>query len=181
MHSIKSGQGNECGGKKRTQLIDFDVDGTLRRTLSGAPFPQHADDIQILPGRREKLQERVDAGCQLFLVSNQGGIAAGMVGHEVVQAELTRTCELPGVPIAETVYCPHPANPAGCFCRKPMPRFGVYLMLRHQVSRDETAMVGDMESDAEFAEGLGIRFHHADEFFSAVPGVDSHPPGVNTP
>jgi HAD superfamily hydrolase (TIGR01662 family) len=143
----------------------LDVDGTIRSTLSGEHYPRHVDDIKILPGRQETLSQWIDQGYELFFVSNQGGIAAGFVDHQTVQDAMMRTAEMVGVPITEIVYCPHPSKPVGCYCRKPMPGLGVYLIERHQLSREHLVMVGDMASDAEFAAGLGIQFHDAAAFF----------------
>ena len=88
-----------------------------------------------------------------------------MVTHEAVQAAMYRTIELLDLPITEITYCSHPTRPVGCFCRKPLPGLGVYLMERHQLDPDECIMVGDMDSDREFAAGLGIRFQWANDFF----------------
>lgn len=84
-----------------------------------------------------------------------------------VEAALLRTAELLGLPVAEVAYCPHPAFPLGCYCRKPMPGLGVYLMRKHRLSREQTIMVGDMTSDADFAAGLGVRYIDAESFFAA--------------
>lgn len=144
----------------------LDVDGTLRRTLSGEFYPRDPQDQEILPQRREVLERWIEAGYRLFFISNQGGIAAGQVSHDAVQAGLYRTAELLGIPVTEIVYCPHPAKPVGCFCRKPMPGLGVYLMQRHQLAREHLVMVGDMETDAQCAAALGARYFDAKEFFS---------------
>ncbi|MDA1016503.1 MAG: HAD-IIIA family hydrolase [Planctomycetota bacterium] len=144
----------------------LDVDGTLRTTISGEIYPRHPDDVALLPGRREILSSWVKAGYRLFFISNQSGVASRRVAHEAVQAAMFRTAELLQVPITEIAYCPHPSRPVGCFCRKPMPGLGVYLMQRHRLSPEHLIMVGDMESDALFARGLNIQFCHADEFFS---------------
>lgn len=151
----------------------LDVDGTLRITKSGEVYPRHADDVEVLPGRTTVLQRWIEAGYQLFFVSNQSGIASGRVTHEAVQAAMFRTAELLQVPITEMVYCTHPFKPVGCFCRKPMPGLGVYLMQRHLLSREHAVMVGDRDSDSQFAANLGIRFVDSNEFFSS----GSLPPG----
>ena len=148
------------------KALFLDVDGTIRRTLSGEHYPRHPGDVEILPHRREVLQKWIDDGFELFFVSNQGGVAAGFVSHEAVQSALLRTAELLGLPVTETVYCPHPSRPIGCFCRKPMPGLGVYLMQRHQLSQSELIMVGDQATDAEFAESLGIQYSDCNEFFA---------------
>ena len=144
----------------------LDVDGTLRKTRSGEIFPRDPDDVELLPGRRERLQRFVDEGYKLFFVSNQSGVASGTVTGEAVEAAFARTIELLGLPVAEVMYCPHPAFPVGCFCRKPLPGLGVSLLQRHQLARDRTIMVGDMDSDRDFARALGVRYVDAAEFFA---------------
>ncbi|HBP23062.1 MAG TPA: oxidoreductase [Planctomycetes bacterium] len=144
----------------------LDVDGTLRATRSGAPYPTHPSDVELLPGRRERLTQWIEQGYRLFLVSNQSGISSGKVTPSVVEACMWRTVQLLGLPITEIRYCPHPAFPAACYCRKPMPGFGVDLIRRYALSRSSLLMVGDLESDAAFAKNVGARFEWATEFFA---------------
>jgi histidinol-phosphate phosphatase family protein len=143
----------------------LDVDGTLRTTRSGEIYPRQPDDVQLLPGRRETLQRWVEVGYRLFFVSNQSGVASGQVSREAVDACFQRTVELLGLPVAEIAVCPHPAFPAGCFCRKPLPGLGIYLKQRHNLAGEHLAMVGDMDSDAQFAAALGATYHSAEDFF----------------
>lgn len=143
----------------------LDVDGTLRRTRSGELFPRDPDDVELLPGRRERLQRFVDEGYALFFVSNQSGIASGTVTREAVEAAFARTIALLGLPVAEVMYCPHPAFPVGCFCRKPLPGLGIALIQRHKLAREHVIMVGDMDSDHDFARALGVRYVDAAQFF----------------
>lgn len=143
----------------------LDVDGTLRKTLSGEVYPRFADDVVLMPNRTAVCQEWAEAGYQLFFVSNQSGIAAGRVSHEAVQAAMMKTAELLQAPVTEIVYCSHPARPVGCFCRKPYPGLGVYLAERHQLAYDEIVMVGDRESDSDFARSLGVTYFDEGQFF----------------
>ncbi len=149
----------------RRRALFLDVDGTLRTSRAGEKYPLGPDDVAILPGRAEVLAAWHAAGWQLFFVSNQSGVASGKVSAEAVTAAFARTAELLGVPIVETTFCPHPAFPVGCFCRKPMPGLGVWLLDRHGLRPEDVVMVGDLGSDAAFAEGLGLRFVPADAFF----------------
>ncbi len=143
----------------------LDVDGTLRKTLSGERFPRSPDDLELLPGRREALQRWLDDGYSLFFVSNQSGIASETVTREAVDAAFARTIELLGLPVREVAYCPHPAFPVGCFCRKPLPGLGVSLVRRHRLSREHLVMVGDLSTDEEFARAIGARYVTAAELF----------------
>ncbi len=143
----------------------LDVDGTLRRTKSGENFPRDPEDIEILPGRREVLERWIAQGYQLFFVSNQSGVASETVSREAVEACFARTIALLGLPVAEVAYCPHPAFPVGCFCRKPLPGLGVWLMGRHRLAREHLVMVGDLGSDQAFARALGVKYLRAEELF----------------
>ncbi|MBL4847152.1 MAG: HAD-IIIA family hydrolase [Planctomycetes bacterium] len=144
----------------------LDIDGTLRGTFSGAIYPTDPADVVLLPNRRETLQTWLDQGYQLFLISNQSGIASGKVSQAAVEACILRTVELLGLPVTEVRYCPHKAFPTACYCRKPMPGFGVALIQKYELSREHLVMVGDMESDARFADAIGATYHSADEFFA---------------
>ncbi len=144
----------------------LDVDGTLRKTKSGELYPRQPDDIEILPGRAEVLNRWIDDGYQLFLVSNQSGVASNHLTREAADACFARTVELLGVPVAQIAYCPHSAFPAGCFCRKPMPGLGVQLMMQYRLAPEHLVMVGDMDSDEAFARSIGARYFDANEFFA---------------
>lgn len=153
--------------EKHAKGLLLDVDGTLRKTKSGEIYPRSADDVEILPGRKATLEKWIADGYKLFFVSNQSGVASGQLTHDDAKAAFDRTVELLGLPVAEIAYCPHPSFPVGCFCRKPLPGMGVHLMERHGLAGAHLVMVGDMDSDARFADAIGAKYHHADDFFKA--------------
>ena len=144
----------------------LDVDGTLRTTRSGEIYPRNADDVALLPNRRETLLHWIDKGYSLFFVSNQSGVSSGKLSQADAESAFQRTSELLGLPVAEMVYCPHPAFPVGCFCRKPLPGLGVYLIRKYKLDSEQLVMVGDMDSDSEFARSIGARYYEANAFFA---------------
>jgi HAD superfamily hydrolase (TIGR01662 family) len=148
------------------RAVLLDVDGTLRTTKSGEIYPRSADDVVLLPNRKETLSRYVDQGFSLFFLSNQSGIASGKLSDADARAAFDRTAALIGLPITEIVYCPHPAFPVGCFCRKPMPGMGVYLKRKYGLDLSSSIMVGDMDSDEAFADSISIPYMHADQFFA---------------
>jgi len=149
------------------KALFLDVDGTLRLTRSGEIYPRDADDVQILPNRREKLAQWLDQGWRLFFVSNQSGIASGNVTESAVREAFERTRELLGLPITDIAFCPHPAFPVACYCRKPMPGMAVALARKHGLALSESVMVGDRDSDAQFAAAIGARYFDAEAFFAS--------------
>ncbi len=158
----------ELSGSAKALLLD--VDGTLRQTRSGEIYPTDADDVELLPGRRERLQAWLDQGWQLYFISNQSGVASGKLSAETAQGCFDRTIELLDLPVTDVAFCPHPAFPANCFCRKPMPGMAIDLARRHGLDMHRWVMVGDMPSDQAFAEGIGATYHDAHAFFGD-PGI----------
>ena len=111
--------------KQKGLLLDVDEPCAGRR--SGAPYPCHPDDVELLPGRFETLLRWVASGYHLFFVSNQSGIAEGKLTREMAVAAFQHTAELLRLPVTEIAYCPHQAPPVACWCRKPSPGLGVVL------------------------------------------------------
>ena len=73
----------------------------------------------------------------------------------MADAAFLRTAELLRLPVTEIAYCPHQAHPVACWCRKPLPGLGVYLMERHRLARKHLIVVGDMAGNTKFAAALG--------------------------
>ncbi|MFO0626497.1 MAG: HAD-IIIA family hydrolase [Polyangiales bacterium] len=149
----------------RALLLDFD--GTLRRTRSGEKYPRTPDDLEILPGRAEALRAWRDAGYRLLGVSNQGDVARGKLTEADARACFDRTVQLLGVDI-EVQFCPHSPAPITCWCRKPMPGFGVDFIERYKLDPAQTVMVGDMTTDETFAKRCGVRYEDAERFFGGM-------------
>ena len=108
------------------KAIILDYDGTLRKTKSGEKYPKNPEDIEILPHRTEKLKEYQEKGYILLGFSNQSFVSKGEITEQEVEKCFQHTNSMLGVDI-EYKFCPHPAFPQTCFCRKPLPGMGVYL------------------------------------------------------
>lgn len=145
-----------------------DYDGTLRETRSGETFPRSADDVVALPGRSEVLRAYRDAGWRLLGVSNQGGVAAGMLSFEAALSGIMTTHRQLGIAL-DARFCSHPVRPLRCYCRKPMPGFAVEFIERFKLDPARCIMVGDMRSDRRFADAAGFQYYDADAFFTEPP------------
>lgn len=145
-----------------------DYDGTLRTTRSGEIFPRSAADVLALPGRTAVLRRFRDAGWHLLGVSNQGGVAAGLLTYEAALGGLEETHRQLDVRL-DVRMCPHPARPVKCWCRKPMPGFAVELIERYRLDPARSIFVGDLRSDREFAEAAGFAYFDAEPFFADPP------------
>jgi HAD superfamily hydrolase (TIGR01662 family) len=120
--------------------------------------------VELLPGRVERLAALRAEGWLLLGVSNQSGVARGVLTEDQARACFDATNALLGQDV-DVRFCPHDSGEIRCWCRKPMPGMGVALIGTHQLDPRECLVVGDQDSDAAFAAHLGMTFHHADDFF----------------
>ena len=141
-------------------------DGVLRRSHSGARTPTSADDVEVVPGRGGVLRRYADDGWRLLAFSWQPEIADETMTVEDVEAAFARTRELLGVAI-EIAYCPHPAGPPICWCRKPLPGLGVVFIDRYRLDPARCIYVGVGAQDPGFARRLGFAYQSADDFFGS--------------
>ncbi len=171
-------------GTRRALILDYD--GTLRDSLGGAPFPRTPDEVALRPGVKATLQRYAAEGWKLLGVSNQAGIARGDLTREQAEACFARTNELLGLDI-DVRYCPHPSGAVRCWCRKPMPGLGVALIQEHGLRREDCVMVGDRDSDVDFARNLGVQYRTEAAFFgeaaaaAATVVVESEPDPIPEP
>ena len=152
------------GPEHTERALVLDYDGTLRRTKSGAVYPTDPDDVEVLPGRTERLRALQARGFRLLGLSNQSGVHSGRLTEAQARACFERTNELLGLDI-EYAFCPHPSGRPKCWCRKPMPGWGVRFTLEHRLDPARCWMVGDLESDEAFAAACGFRYVHPTNFF----------------
>jgi D-glycero-D-manno-heptose 1,7-bisphosphate phosphatase len=166
---------------KGRPALFVDLDGTVRETLSGRVHPIKPEDQVLRPGVLERLREYRARGYAVIGVTNQAGVAFGVLSEADVRAINWRLeVELaPGL-FDLILYCPyHRYGHVSRYrreseCRKPNP--GMAYTARELLGLDLGAslMVGDMEVDSLFAQNAGIpAFFWADDFFG--PSAFSSP------
>jgi histidinol-phosphate phosphatase family protein len=143
---------NGCIVHRRPRAVLFDRDGTLIEDV-----PYNRDPARVVPmrGAAAALARLRDAGVLTAVVSNQSGIARGLVHHRDVRAVHRRMEELLG-PVGPLEYCPHGPG-GGCPCRKPAPGLIVRAAERLGVLPAQCAVVGDIGADVEAARAAGAR------------------------
>ena len=108
-----------------------------------------------MPGALEALTRLRAAGVPLAVVSNQSGIARGLIRPADVEAVHARMETLLG-PLGPLEYCPHgPAD--GCACRKPAPGLIERAARRLGVDPRECVVIGDIGADVDAAHAAGAR------------------------
>jgi imidazoleglycerol-phosphate dehydratase / histidinol-phosphatase len=139
------------------KILFVDRDGTLIEAPTGGPIDDPAK-VRLMPGVVPALLALQQSGFELVLVSNQGSIGSGELSHEAFERTedwLVTLLESQGIRFAERRYCPHRAD-EGCGCRKPAPGLVHDLIAGNTLDRAASAVVGDRESDLEFARNIGV-------------------------
>jgi HAD superfamily hydrolase (TIGR01662 family) len=150
--------------KYTNKALILDFDDTLRFSIGPNKWPEKPDQVRLLPNRIQRLKEYQSLGYMLLGASNQSSISKGLPEVDAI-ACYDETLRLLGINI-EYIYCPHRSSPVSCYCRKPMPGMGVYWIVKHKLKADDCIMVGDAQSDKDFADKCGFNFYSADDFFS---------------
>ena len=147
----------------------------INRRLPGAYVRTWAQ-FHFLPGARAGLRLLRGAGYLLVVVTNQRGIARGLMSEEAlaaVHARMTAELARAGVALDAIYHCPHAAD-AGCGCRKPSPGMLRAAIGRFGIDPARSWVVGDSPSDIAAGAALGI------PGVLVVPRGAPRPPGART-
>jgi histidinol-phosphate phosphatase family protein len=128
----------------------FDRDGTL---IHDVPYCADPDLVRPVPTAEPALALLRSAGVPVGVVTNQSGIARGLIRPEQARAVNDRVDELLG-PFDTWQVCPH--RPADrCECRKPRPGMVLAAAAALGVPPQRTTVIGDIGADVEAARAAG--------------------------
>ena len=179
----ESGAVRRRGGSSPRPALFLDRDGVLN---SGSPEFYSADDYQIQPGVAESIQQANLAGIPVIVVTNQPGIAKGLMSfkeHEAIRARLDLLLAQSGAFVDDYRFCPH--HPDGgfpgenvelkvtCDCRKPAPGMVLAAGRDHLLDISRSVMVGDSARDQVLAQTTGMHFIHVRSTLSDIDLSDS--------
>jgi histidinol-phosphate phosphatase family protein len=136
----------------RPEAVLLDRDGTL---VVDVPYNGRPDRVVPVPGARQALDRLRAAGVRLAVVSNQSGVARGLVTPEEVDAVNRRVEELLG-PLGPWLVCPHGPDDA-CGCRKPAGGLVEAAAAALGVAPERCVVVGDIGADIGAARAAGAR------------------------
>jgi histidinol-phosphate phosphatase family protein len=134
------------------EAVLVDRDGTLIEDL---PYCGDPELVRPLPGVRAGLERLRARGTALAVISNQSGIARGLLTERELAAVNARVEQLLG-PLGPWFICPHGPED-GCRCRKPLPGLIEQAAARLGVSPRRCAVIGDIGADVKAALAAGAR------------------------
>jgi len=143
--------------------IFLDRDGTI---IEDVDYPRCLEDVRLIPGSAEALRDLQQAGFLLIVLTNQSGIARGLLDENrlaELHAHLQELLSKVGSHIDAFYHCPHhpsegaPPYRADCDCRKPKPGLLRRALAEWSIDLARSYVLGDSPRDLEIARGLPCR------------------------
>lgn len=135
------------------KVVFLDRDGTLIFEPPGERLTR-AEDAKLFPDTLEALQLLKNNGFKVIIITNQVGIAEGVINEDKFQELNNGVLAMlspSGVDVLATYFCPHVPSD-NCACRKPKPKMILEAGEKFNVDLSKTYMVGDRPADI----GAGI-------------------------
>lgn len=139
------------------KLVVMDRDGVINE--DSGEFIKSVPEWRPIAGSLEAIAALTRAGYRTVVVTNQSGIARGLLTENIlhdIHDRMRDAVRAAGGELAGIYYCPHLPDD-GCDCRKPR------TALLRRAERDlgvtlaNIPFVGDRSSDVEAAEAVGAR------------------------
>lgn len=142
-----------------SRAIFLDRDGTV---TVGTPTYERVDSLEkvkLLPNSLAALKLLATLDYLVFFVTNQAGLAEGLITWKEFNAINDKTLDLirsTGVIIQKTYVCPHGEHD-DCACRKPKPKLLLDAAKEYSIDLARSWMVGDRPSDVMTGVNAGTK------------------------
>ena len=144
---------------KNKKILLIDRDGVINQKAPRGEYITNWEDFHFIPGTLEALQSLAQKGFSFIVVSNQAGIARGVVSRKKVE-EINEKMKLKmnslGIKILDIYLCPHHWDD-DCLCRKPRPGMLIEASKKWLFRLDKTFFIGDDLRDCQAAYYAGCR------------------------
>ena len=166
-------------------VLYLDLDGTVRHGKAElGRFVNGPEDVVVFPEAVEMMRRWRGAGGRIIGVSNQGGVALGLVSRVKVTEAMRATYVQSKALFDKIAFCIHHPNAehpemARCWCRKPSPGLLIEAALEVGGRYGEYyppymgLMVGDRPEDEECARLAGLDFQWAADWRAQAVTTDA--------
>ena len=160
---------------KPRKIALVDRDGTINKKAPRGEYVKNWSEFKFLPGAIEGLSKLTKKGYEIYIITNQPGLARRVLTetdlsdiHTRMLAELQKR----GVEISGIYYCPHNWD-EGCECRKPRPGMLFQAAREHRFDLTKAVFIGDDDRDGEAARAADCRFVHVTDDFSLKEAAET--------
>ena len=139
-------------------MLFVDRDGCLNEETADEQIDS-VEKVRLMPGVIPALLELLNAGFGLVLVTNQDGLGTASFPRENFERAhhfILQLLESQGIRFEGVFVCPHFRRDQ-CACRKPATGLVEGFIAANPIDRTRSFMIGDRDTDMEFAANLGIQ------------------------
>ena len=140
-----------------SNLIILDRDGVINHDSDD--YIKSPDEWLPIDGSLDAIADLGRAGFKLVVVTNQSGIARGLMSEETldqIHRKMISEVESHGGRLSGIFYCPHGPDDE-CRCRKPRTGMHEDIMSQLGVSLENVPTIGDSKRDLDAAMEIGAR------------------------
>ncbi len=139
------------------RILFLDRDGTLNEEVPDEQVDS-LEKIRLMPGVIPALLELEAAGFAFVMVTNQDGLGTARFPREHFERAHRFILDLfgsQGIGFEAVCICPHFKH-EDCACRKPKIGMLREFLAAQTIDKTQSYMIGDRDTDMEFAENLGL-------------------------
>jgi histidinol-phosphate phosphatase family protein len=138
------------------RAVFLDRDGTL---INDPGYARDPDQVRLLPGVAAAVRQINQSGLLAIVVTNQSGIARGLLteaDYRAIEERVNSLLEAAGARVEAHYFCPHLPEISGpCECRKPGTLLYRQAAQRFSIDLPASWWVGDRLRDVEPATAFG--------------------------
>lgn len=148
---------------KMARALFLDRDGVINHDYG---YVHRQEDFDLVPGIFELCLKAIDAGYLLIVVTNQAGIAKGIFEEAdfySISDHMKMLFQAEGISFADIYYSPFHKDAtiskfrAEHITRKPHPGLFFEAALDHNISLQDSVVIGDNLTDLQAGKAAGIR------------------------
>jgi D-glycero-D-manno-heptose 1,7-bisphosphate phosphatase len=140
--------------RELNRILFLDRDGTI---IVNRHYLADADGVELIPHAAEGIARARELGYRIVVITNQAGIAKGLLTDAdltAIHERMSALLKSEGAEVDLILHCPHDSGD-DCECRKP--KLELYRQALATFDADPThcAVIGDREIDIEAGNALG--------------------------
>jgi len=141
------------------KAIFLDRDGVINRDPGFGDYVKSWQEFDFLPGAIEAVKLLNKNSYEIFVISNQAGVAKGLYSQgslDEITVNMIKEIEAKGGKIRMVSYCTH-ASDAGCDCRKPNTGQIKKATKGLDIDFKKTYFIGDSRLDVGAGKNMGCK------------------------